>query len=182
MKLTDSQVIQRIKLGDESALDYLYKQHYKMMLRMILRNNGTEQEALDIFQDALIVFWQKAMDANFELSSKISTYLFSVCKNLWRKELERKKKFEDSDKEASEYNQLENQEMVKIIHDCINELGDSCKQILSYHYFDGLSMDQIAKKMGLANSDTAKTKRYKCKKRLDDLIRSRYQASDFLDQ
>ncbi|MGM0579601.1 MAG: RNA polymerase sigma factor [Bacteroidota bacterium] len=181
MKLTDSQIIQRIKLGDESALDYLYKQHYKMMLRMILRNNGTEQEALDIFQDALIVFWQKAMDVNFELSSKISTYLYSVCKNLWRKELERKKKFEDSDKEESEYNQLENQEMVKIIHECIGELGDSCKKILSYHYFDGLSMDQIAKKMGLANSDTAKTKRYKCKKRLDDLIRSRYKASDFLD-
>jgi DNA-directed RNA polymerase specialized sigma24 family protein len=71
--------------------------------------------------------------------------------------------------------------MVKIIHDCINELGDSCKKILSYHYFDGLSMDKIATKMRLANSDTAKTKRYKCKKRLDDLIRSRYQASDFLD-
>jgi RNA polymerase sigma factor (sigma-70 family) len=181
MKLTDTQVIQRIKLGDESALDYLYKQHYKMILRMILRNNGTEQEALDIFQDALIVFWQKAMDTNFELTSKISTYLFSVCQNLWRKELDRKKKYEDSDKEESEYNQLENQEMVKIIHDCINELGDSCKKILSYHYFDGLSMDKIATKMRLANSDTAKTKRYKCKKRLDDLIRSRYQASDFLD-
>jgi len=181
MKLTDSQIIARIKLGDESALDYLYKQHYKMMLRMVLRNNGTEQEALDIFQDALIVFWQKAMKVDFELTSKISTYLFSVCKNLWRKELDRKRKFEDSDKEESEYNQLENQEMVKIIHDCINELGDSCKKILSYHYFDGLPMDQIAKKMGLANSDTAKTKRYKCKKRLDDLIRSRYKASDFLD-
>ncbi|WKK84821.2 sigma-70 family RNA polymerase sigma factor [Marivirga arenosa] len=181
MKLTDEQVLNRIKLGDESALDYLYKQHYKMMLRMVLRNNGSEQEALDIFQDALIVFWQKAMDEKFTLTSKISTYLFSICKNLWRKELDRKKKFEESDKEESEHNQFENQEMVKIIHECINELGDSCKQILNYHYFDGLSMDQIAKKMGLANSDTAKTKRYKCKKRLDDLIRSRYQASDFLD-
>lgn len=181
MKLTDSQIIERIKIGDESALDYLYKEHYKMMLRMVLRNNGTEQEALDIFQEALIVFWQKTMDVNFELSSKISTFLYSVCKNLWRKELDRKKRYGDSDKEESEYNQLENQEMVKIIHDCIDELGGSCKQVLSYHYFDGLSMDQIAKKMGLANSDTAKTKRYKCKKRLDNLIRSRYKASDFLD-
>jgi len=181
MKLTDSQIIERIKLGDESALDYLYKQHYKMMLRMVIRNNGTEQEALDIFQDALIVFWQKAINVEFELTSKISTYLFSVCKNLWRKELERKKKFEDSEKEEHEYNQLESKEMIKIIHDCIDELGDSCKKVLSYHYFDGLSMDQIAIKMGLANSDTAKTKRYKCKKRLDDLIRSRYKASDFLD-
>ncbi len=91
MKLTDSQIIQRIKLGDESALDYLYEQHYKMMLRMVLRNNGTEQEALDIFQDALIVFWQKAMDDNFELTSKISTYLFSVCKTYGEKSWKEKR-------------------------------------------------------------------------------------------
>lgn len=181
MKLTDSEILQKIKAGDESALDYLYKQHYKMMLRLVLKNNGTEQEALDIFQDALIVFWQKAIKDDFELTSKISTYLFSVCQNLWRKELSRKSKFEESDKEESESNQFESEEMVKIIHECINELGDSCRQILSYYYFDGMTMDQIAKKMGLANSDTAKTKRYKCKKRLDDLIRSRYTASDFLD-
>lgn len=181
MKLTDDEILQKIKAGDESALDYLYKQHYKMMLRLVLKNNGTEQEALDIFQDALIVFWQKAIKNDFELTSKISTYLFSVCQNLWRKELSRKNKFKESDKEESESNQFENEEMVKIIHACINELGESCRQILSFYYFDGMSMDQIAKKMGLANSDTAKTKRYKCKKRLDDLIRSRYTASDFLD-
>ncbi|MBK6264802.1 sigma-70 family RNA polymerase sigma factor [Marivirga sp. S37H4] len=181
MKLSDAVIIERIKAGDESALDYLYKKNYRMMVSMILRNNGSEQEALDVFQDALIVFWQKAKSEEFKLSSKISTYLFSVCQNLWRKELDRKRKFEESDKEDSEENNFEQQEMIKIIHECINELGDSCKQILTYHYFDGMSMDKIAEKMGLANSDTAKTKRYKCKKRLDDLIRSRYTASDFLD-
>lgn len=181
MKLSDADIIEKIKKGDETSLDFLYKKHYRMMVSMILRNNGSEQEALDIFQDALIVFWQKAKSDDFKLTSKISTYLFSVCQNLWRKELDRKRKFEESDKEGSEENNFEQQEMIKIIHDCINELGDSCKQILTYHYFDGMSMDKIAEKMGLANSDTAKTKRYKCKKRLDELIRSRYTSSDFLD-
>lgn len=181
MKVNDQSILNRIQSGDESALDYLYKKNYRAMIGLVLRNNGTEQEARDIFQDALIVFWQKAVSPDFELTSKISTYLYSVCQNLWRKELERKKKFEDSDHEDSEENNLEQQEMIQIVHDCIDLLGDSCKEVLTLYYFDGLSMDKIAEKMGLANSDTAKTKRYKCKKKLDSLIRSRYTASDFLD-
>ncbi len=181
MKVSDQRIIDRIKSGDESALDYLYKKNYSTMLSLVIRNNGTEQEARDIFQDALIVFWQKATSKEFELTSKISTYLYSVCQNLWRKELERKKKFEASDKEDSEENDFEKQEMIRIVHECIDLLGDSCKEVLTLYYFDGLSMDKIAEKMGLANSDTAKTKRYKCKKKLDSLIRSKYTSSDFLD-
>jgi len=178
---SDQNILKRIKNGDESALDNLYKKHFRLMLNLVTKNNGSEQEARDIFQDALIVFWQKAISDDFVLSSKISTYLYSICQNLWRKELERKKRFEESDKENSVENNLEKNEMIKIVHDCINQLGDSCKEVLTLYYFDGLSMDKIAQKMGLANSDTAKTKRYKCKKKLDNLIRAKYTASDFLD-
>jgi len=42
-------------------------------------------------------------------------------------------------------------------------------------------MSDIAQRLGFANTDTAKTKKYKCKKRLDNLVRSKYSASDFLD-
>ena len=52
---------------------------------------------------------------------------------------------------------------------------------LMLYYFDGLSMTDIAKQLGFANADTAKTKKYKCKKRLDQLVKSIYKASDFLD-
>ncbi len=42
-------------------------------------------------------------------------------------------------------------------------------------------MQDIAEKLGFANADTAKTKKYKCKKELDKLIKEKYQSSDFLD-
>src|ERR1700752_2003672 len=88
--MSDDEVIARIKKGDERALDYLYKKNYKMMTNMIIKNNGSEDEAKDIYQEALIVVWQKVLSADFVLSSKLSTYLYSICQNLWRKELERK--------------------------------------------------------------------------------------------
>ena len=42
-------------------------------------------------------------------------------------------------------------------------------------------MANIADKLGFANTDTAKTKKYKCKKKLDEIIKSQYSESDFLD-
>ncbi|MCS6824769.1 MAG: sigma-70 family RNA polymerase sigma factor [Cytophagaceae bacterium] len=180
--MSDEEVIARIKKGDERALDYLYKKNYKMMINMIIKNNGTEDEAKDIYQESLIVLWQKVISDDFVLSSKLSTYLYSICQNLWRKELDRKSKHTGEDEiNKSEINDLDKTERINIINKCINELGETCKAILTYYYFDNLSMSDIAEKMGFANSDTAKTKKYKCKQELDKKIRTLYKASDFLD-
>lgn len=179
--MKDNVILERISKGDEKALDYLYRKYYKMMTNIILKNSGTEQEAKDIYQDALIVFWQKVISNKLVLSSKISTYLYSVCLNLWRKELERKSKLSNEEKDAVEYLDQESKERSYIIRNCIEQLGDTCKKILMYYYFDDMSMQDIADKLGMANTETVKTKKYKCKKRLDSLIKSKYSESDFLD-
>lgn len=179
--MRDSEILKRIRQGDESALDIIYKKNYKMMTRLVISNNGTEEEAKDIYQDAILIFWQKAQKKDFVLTSKISTFIYSVCQNLWRKELERKSRLSNEVKDDKEVNDFDKQERIKIIHECINSLGENCRKVLMYYYFDGLSMNDIAKKLGFANADTAKTKKYKCKKELDKLIKTKYKASDFLD-
>jgi RNA polymerase sigma factor (sigma-70 family) len=179
--MKDSQIIHRIKKGDESALDYIYKKNYKMMTRIIINNNGTEDEAKDIYQEAIVVFWQKAIRDDFVLTSKISTFIYSICQNLWRKELERKARLSSEMKDGKEFNDFDQKERDEIINQCINSLGDTCRKVLMYYYFDNLSMQDIAEKMGFANADTAKTKKYKCKKELDELIKTKYKATDFLD-
>jgi RNA polymerase sigma factor (sigma-70 family) len=179
--MKDSEILARISTGDETALDYLYKKYYGMMTRIVMTNNGTEDEAKDVYQDALLVFWQKATSGNLILTSKISTFIYSICLNLWRKELDRKSKFGTSEKEEEDFQDHEKKEKIRIINECINELGETCKNILTYYYFEGLSMVDIAKKLNFANQDTAKTKKYKCKKRLDALVKSKYSVQDFLD-
>lgn len=179
--MKDSEVLEKVSRGDEKALDYLYKKYYRMMIRLVMSNNGTEQEAKDIFQDALIVFWQKAVSGKLVLTSKISTYLYSICQNLWRKELERKSRLVNEAKDGEDYIDEDSKERGKILQDCIAALGETCQRVLTYYYFDGLSMELIAEKMGFANTDTAKTKKYKCKKKLDELVKSKYTKSDFLD-
>ncbi|MGB3464952.1 MAG: sigma-70 family RNA polymerase sigma factor [Cyclobacteriaceae bacterium] len=179
--MKDSVVLERLSKGDEKALDYLYKKHYRMMTKIVLSNSGSEQEAMDVYQDALLVLWQKAIRGNLVLTSKISTFLYSICLNLWRKELDRKSRLSNEVKDSETYQTHDVDEKVRIVRECIDELGDTCKKILTYHYFDGMSMPDIAEKMNFANTDTAKTKKYKCKKRLDTMIRSKYSTGDFFD-
>ena len=179
--MSDQEIFKRICNGDEEALELVYQKHYRMMVRLVLNNNGSEQEAKDIYQEAVVVFWQKSVSGKLVLTAKISTYIYSICLNLWRKELERKSRHTNDEKDSVEYQDQEKHERIKIIKDCVNRMGETCKRVLSYYYFDGMSMKEIAEKIGFANTDTAKTKKYKCKKKLDELIKSEYTEHDFLD-
>ncbi len=179
--MKDREILDKISQGDEWVLEYLYKKYYRMMVKLVLENNGTEDEAKDIYQDALIAFWQKAASGNLVLTSKISTFIYSICMNLWRKELEKKKRHTYEEVDAQIFQDHDKHEKLKVVMACIEELGEVCRKILTYHYFDGLGMVEIAKKLNFANTDTAKTKKYKCKKKLDSLIREKYTTSDFFD-
>jgi DNA-directed RNA polymerase specialized sigma24 family protein len=75
----------------------------------------------------------------------------------------------------------EKKEREEIIRNCLNALGETCRRLLLLYYFDRMSMTDLAKEMGFANADTAKTKKYKCKTELDRLVKANYKPSDFLD-
>lgn len=179
--MTEQELFARICQGDESALEVVYQKYYRMMVRLVTSNNGTEQEAKDVYQEAVVVFWQKAISGNLVLTSKMSTYIYSICLNLWRKELDRKSRHSSEEKDTKQFQEQEKVERAKIIHECIDQLDDTCKKVLSYYYFDGMSMKEITEKIGFANTDTTKTKKYKCKKKLDEIIKSIYTKHDFLD-
>lgn len=179
--MNEKETFERICKGDEKALEFLYQKYYRMMTKLVITNSGTEEEARDVYQDALIVFWQKATSGNLVLTSKMSTYIYSICQNLWRKELDRKKRLSSEEKDTSVTLDTESSEREKILAKCIDQLGETCKKVLMFYYFEEMSMQDIADKLGFANTDTAKTKKYKCKKKLDELVKAQYSEHDFLD-
>jgi RNA polymerase sigma factor (sigma-70 family) len=179
--MNEKEIFERICKGDEKALEFLYQKYYRMMTKLVITNSGTEEEARDVYQDALIVFWQKATSGNLVLTSKMSTYIYSICQNLWRKELDRKKRLSNEEKDTSVTLDTDSSEREKILAKCIDQLGETCKKVLMFYYFEEMSMQDIADKLGFANTDTAKTKKYKCKKKLDELVKAQYSEHDFLD-
>jgi len=181
LEMDEKEVFERIKNGDEKALELIYKKYYRMMTKLVITNSGTEEEARDVYQDALVVFWQKARSGNLVMTAKISTYIYSICQNLWRKELDRKKRLSNEEKDSAQSMDMDAPERNKIIAQCLNQLGETCRKVLMYYYFDEMSMQEIAEKLGFANTNTAKTKKYKCKQKLDELVKSQYSERDFLD-
>lgn len=181
LQMDEKEIFERIRNGDEKALELIYKKYYRMMTKLVVTNSGTEEEARDVYQDALVVFWQKARSGNLVMTAKMSTYIYSICQNLWRKELDRKKRLSNEEKDAAQTMDMDSPEREKIIAKCLEQLGETCRKVLMYYYFDEMSMQEIAEKLGFANTDTAKTKKYKCKQKLDELVKGQYSERDFLD-
>lgn len=168
---TDQAIFQRIVEGDEKALAWVYKKYYKLITKMVISNSGSLEEGLDVYQEGLVVLWQKARSGKLQLTSRLSTYLYGICQNIWYKELNRRKRMEHSEEEAEAPDDTDEKERQKLVEMCLDKLGERCKKILMLYYFDGVSMQQIATELNLATTDTAKTQKYKCMKRLEEMIK-----------
>jgi len=177
---SDENIIARIKRGDEAVLRELYLRNYRIILNHITRNSGSEEEARDIFQEAIVVLWEKTVQDRLSLTSSIGTYLFKVCENLWLKELRKKKNFPQDKLQAyeeiiddvgsTEDEEIQLNRRQQIVQQCMSDLKETCRAIIHYFYFDRLSMKDIALKLGLKNEDVAKNIKSRCLKKLKELV------------
>ena len=175
---TDQQLIELIRRDDDGALAYLYEKNIRMIMKFIVQNNGTENEATALLQDALVILWEKVKKQDFILRSKLSTFLYGVVKNLWFRELARRRKISSLDElSAAPGNnpgldeEIESDELKEIVKNSMARLSEICQKILVAFYYEERSMQEISRRLDLANEDVAKSKKYQCKKELERLIR-----------
>lgn len=174
----DELILAEIRKKNEAALGELYKTHYPMAVHLICSNSGTEQEAKDIFQEAVIVFYERAQQPGFVLTCKIKTYLYAVCRRLWLKRLTERKRFDASIPEAEAFDRME-EEMTEVVEsemnfqrmrDSLQALGEPCRTIIEDFYIRDFSMEIIREKFGYTSADNAKNQKYKCLQRLKKLF------------
>lgn len=172
----------------DKALKQLYIQLYPIIKSFIIKNNGTEEDAADIFQDGIIVFYEKVRLNQFQLTSSIRTYVYSVCKHLWLNKLRAQKKLtsltEESESmtvEPLSLNIIGTKEKNAYLIKLLDSLGENCKQVLLYYYYDRLKMRQIADRMNFANEQVAKNKKSSCLKKLKSLVSNSAHIKDMLE-
>ncbi len=177
-KLSDNEIVLGILNNSNSTLNYLYKEHFAMVLKFILNNNGNEQDAKDVYQEAIIVLHDKIKRGDFELHSKLKTFIYSVCRRLWLKKLSLKSRyfgdindyedFVSVETDIEEYEERDKQ--FSLMNTSLSGLGEPCKTIIEDFYINGLSMIDISEKFGYTNADNAKTQKYKCLQRLKKIF------------
>lgn len=173
--------LEKLRSGNREFIEIVYKGTFKTIQSWIKKNSGSESEAEDVFQEALISVYQKSKDENFTLNCKLSTFLFSVAKNIWLHTLRTRDRYVFTDgivmedlPVADEQNvekTVENAEIDRVYRRNFEKLTVECKKILTY-FFNGLSMDEIVKTMNLSNSNVARKKKFRCKIELVKLVES----------
>ncbi|TKB96045.1 RNA polymerase sigma factor [Pedobacter cryophilus] len=178
-KPTDKEIILGILNNSSATLKYLYKTYFPMVLQLIINNNGNEDDAKDVFQEGVLVLHDKIKSGDFELSSKLKTFLYSVCRRLWLKKLNHKSRFSGGDiKDYEDHFQVEQDveqreekdQQFLLMNSALQELGEPCKTIIEDFYIHNSSMQDICEKFGYTNADNAKTQKYKCLQRLKKLF------------
>ena len=179
---TDLAIMEGIRQGDDRALSHLYKLYFPMISHFIVNNSGTDDEAKDIYQEGVIVFYEKVRDNSLELTCQIKTYLYSVCRRLWLKRLTEKGRFatrlEESESvvpvEEDTLRHEEQERQFGVMGDSLAQLGEPCRGLLEAYYIQTQNMQDITEKFGYTNSDTAKNQKYKCLQRLKKIFFATY--------
>jgi RNA polymerase sigma factor (sigma-70 family) len=174
----DAKLLARMREGDEEALVTLYQQNKKAVVALVTRNSGTTTDADDILQEALIVLWERVRSGRYEHTAKLETFVYATARNIWRRRLARHRRERPTDfaddslvaDETSPLDRLIETEEASLISNVLNRLGEPCRTLLRLFYWEEASMGEIARRMGFANAETVKSKKYQCKKALQAML------------
>lgn len=175
VQFTDNEFIEGLRSGNSGVLSALYKKYYNIVLKFIVNNSGTDEAAQDIYQETIIVLYENAQKPTFELNCQLQTYIYSIARRLWLKQLKKNSKTflfkEDDENEVADVTSdmaqhLDKETDIDKMNKSLSDLGEPCSTLINDFYVHKLSMDEIAEKFGYTNADNAKNQKYKCLQRL----------------
>jgi len=178
---SDEQILKGIMRHDNLILQHIYKQFYYKINYFVKKNSGNEEDANDIFQEAIIIIYRKIKenDLVFQTSS-FEGYLFSVCRFLWLKQLHKRKLEKEKISETIPYQEdlydenlvmlVEKNEKYGLYQKHFNTLSTDCQKLLQL-FFEKVPLREIARIMGYKGEKYAKKRKYKCKEILINRIK-----------
>jgi RNA polymerase sigma factor (sigma-70 family) len=176
-KADNEKIINGILSGDQGVFNKLYQYQFPKVVRFVGQYSGNREKAQDVFQDALLILVEKVHQKDFELTSSVSTYLYSICKNLWMNQFRKEKKTQN----ISDFGNEHIDDITYISFDTppdiydnvsrvIDSMGDPCKQLLECFYYKKLAWDEISNSLGYASAASARNQKYKCLEKIRSSI------------
>lgn len=167
--MNDQEIIESIRSGKtDEPIRYLYREFPKIK-SLIATSGGSKSDAREIFHDSLILLIEKVSEPSFELTSKLTTYLYGINRLLWKNELRKKQSKQECEwkdtlilsNEELGINE-EKEEKLKALEKVLDEISKRCREIFNRFYSRKESMKDIAAAMSFSSVNSAKTQKYKC--------------------
>ncbi|WP_299890482.1 sigma-70 family RNA polymerase sigma factor [uncultured Lacinutrix sp.] len=169
--------LQALIKGNNKTILEIYNKFFPKINSFIMRNNGKEDDAKDVFHDALMYLIAKHKEKNLVLAS-FEGYLFTICKNIWRSTIKNKKEWVMKDgvlplveKEDHLANFTLEQKHLEFYQEKFQLLSDNCKEILS-NYFNGMSYEDIMTDLAYNSINVVRQRVFKCRAKIVQLIKA----------
>jgi RNA polymerase sigma factor (sigma-70 family) len=177
----DEQILKGILRHDNLILQHIYKQYYYKVYLFIQRNSGNEDDANDIFQEAIIIMYRKLKENDLIIeTSSFQGYFFSICRFLWLKQLEKRRTEQEKINDILPYQRdiyddnlsdlVEKNERYSLYQKHFNTLSTDCQKLLQL-FFEKVPLAEIARIMGYKGEKYAKKRKYTCKELLISRIK-----------
>lgn len=173
---SNNSYLKGIKSSNNLILNEIYNKFFPILKSFVLKNNGTEDDAQDCFQEALIATYRRLQKEDFEITTTFSTYIFNVGKFIWFKKAKKKVKtttiedFRHGEIEKIEES-IESEDKYALFKKGLSALSSDCQKIMSF-FFEGKKFVEIAELMGYTGSEYARRKKYLCTKTLMEKIKT----------
>ncbi|MEN8156088.1 MAG: sigma-70 family RNA polymerase sigma factor [Bacteroidota bacterium] len=179
-RLTDEDILAGLRKRDNRVLQYIYKNTFNPVKQLVVHNAGSDSDAEDIFQEALIVIFKKLRDEpDFKLDAAFGTYIYSISRLMWMMHLKKIKKIDidplnrDMEEriEFEEPGPLEDKDLrLAIYQRTLLKIPEDCQNILRLTAQD-ITSEEIARQLGFRSKGYVRKRRHFCKEYLIDKIK-----------
>jgi RNA polymerase sigma factor (sigma-70 family) len=182
MEHPDQKYITAFLNNDSALIREFYARFSGKIKLMVLKDNGSEEDAKDIFQDAILSITKQARTEKFILTCPMDAFIYVLCRNKWISLLEkrgrRKTTSTDTDKMSNIGDDMRavletlntKEARMELLQKKLAELSDSCKKLLNLSW-SGKSMQEVAIIMGIEYG-FARKKKCKCIEKLILLVKN----------
>ncbi len=178
MKIEEKEIPSFIRQGkDKAVIELLYQNVFPKVKNYITSRGGIRDDANDIFQDALLYFYNQIIAKEFnEEKYKVYGYLFRLSINRWLNKIKKHNRMTlvedmadndfttDSTENFAAIDFLNQEE--NLIKSLFTDLGDKCTELLNYTIYSQLLLEDVAIRMGMSSVGAVKMQLKRCKEKL----------------
>lgn len=173
-KYSDSDIIDGIRRQDNKILTYLYDHYFETIRDYLKKNSGTDDDVHEVLQETVVILYRQVTNNELSLTSNLKGYFFGVARNVWNAQLRYRSRLislEAGVAEPAVAEEVNNALLERIVTRSFALLAEDCQVILTL-FSEGLSYEEIARRMGLKNEGYARRKKYLCKEALMEIIKT----------
>lgn len=165
--MSSQKIIESFLTNDSDFLGLLYKSQFPKLRSYVMANNGDEDQAKDVFQEAFVIAWENIKKGIFipKSNSEVNGYIYRVAKNKWldyvRSAVYKKSETLEIQHDKMEEEREDKERELQLIENGLKSLGDKCRDILKRFYYQKESMANIADAFGWTEQ-TARNNKYRC--------------------